>query len=378
MVIRPAPLDCSLVLGVTAFLVLLQCCSFDSLPRHIPLALQVSAYRNGRGLPMNRLMARIFSEYPTLSTIKGTNCPLQIRCGWTLVVLGLFPACLLLSSSGCALQRGRTSDDVVAARQLSLQGIDARQRGHLHQAESLLSRAVEMCPLDENIRSHFAETLWDSGQREQAVANMEEAVRLSGGNIDLMVRLGEMYLAQGDLDRAADQANRAIRANPSLAAAWALRGNVLRLQNRDQESLAAYHRALSYQEHYPSVQLAIGEIYHRQGRYNRELATLRSLADSYAPGETPYLVLYRQGLALKQLQRYQAAAELLARAAKRGLPSPELLYHLAESQWLAGDPANARLTLRSAVDQSRTTPEGQRVATALQSLDRQFSGTTWR
>jgi Flp pilus assembly protein TadD len=254
--------------------------------------------------------------------------------------------------------------------------MDARQRGRLQEAESLLSQATEKCPLDEKIRSHYSETLWDSGQRDLAVANMEEAVRLSGGDMDRVVRLGEMYLAQGDLDRAAAQAETAIQANRPRADAWALRGNVLRAQKRDRESLAAYHRALSYQEHYPSVQLAIAAIYRRQGRHSRELATLRSLADGYPPGEMPHRVQYLEGLALKELRRYQAAADVLASAAARGEVSSELLYHLAESQWLAGDPVNARLTLQSALQQSQHEPAGQQTAAALLALQRKLSETS--
>jgi tetratricopeptide (TPR) repeat protein len=232
-----------------------------------------------------------------------------------------------------------------------------------------------MCPLDEKIRSHYAETLWASGHRDQAVANMEQAVRLSGGEMDRVIRLGEMYLEQGDLERAAQQADRAIQTNRPSASAWALRGNVLRTLNRNQESLAAYHRALSYQGHYPDVQLAIAEIYRSQGRHSRELATLRTLADAYPPGETPTHVLYQQGLALKELRRYQAAADLLATVVERGEPSSEVLYHLAETQWLAGDAANARLTVRSALDRSPSNPAERRVATELLSLQRRLSQT---
>jgi len=263
---------------------------------------------------------------------------------------------------------------VVSARQLSLRGINAAQQGQLPEAKTFLSQACEMCPLDERIRYHYAETLWQLGSHTQAVAHMEEAVRLSGGNADLLVRLGDMYLAGGDLKRAAEQADAAIRADRQLASAWALRGDVLRELGNHDEALASYHRAMSYQSHYPGVQLATADIYVRQGRHARALATLRTLADGYPSGEIPQHVLVMQGLALRGLGRYEAAAEALALATKQAPPTTEILAHLAETQWLAGDAANARLTLQNALSQSTQEPMAEPLTSHLLTLQRKLTG----
>jgi len=256
----------------------------------------------------------------------------------------------LCVAGGCAsLSKNRVDKDVVAARQFSLRGVDAAQRGQLAEAESLFGNALELCPLDERIQYHYGETLWELGRHDEAVSHMERAVRLSGGNADLLVRLGDMYLARGDLQRAANQAELAVQANRQLASAWALRGDVLSQTGRYDDSLASYHRALSYKEHYPRVQLAIAQTYRHQGRHARALATLRSLADGYPVDEVPPDVLFLQGIALKELKRYEAAVETLGDATKQGEPSPDLLFHLAESQLLAGDPINAQVTIDAAL-----------------------------
>jgi len=289
---------------------------------------------------------------------------------------GVWAAALLLAAAGgCAtLARHKTDQSVVSARQLSLRGMNAFQQGQWREAEVFFSRASEMCPLDERIHSHYAETLWQLGSQQQAVAHMEEAVRLSGGNAELGVRLGDMYLACGDLQRAALQAEFAIQGNRQLASAWALRGDVLRAMGRDEDALASYHRALSQQAHYPRVQLATAEIYSRQQRPARALATLRALADGYPSGETPQQVFILQGLALRELGRYDAAVELLATAAQQGPANAELLVQLAETQWLAGDPANARLTLQSAVTQSSREPQAVPLTAQVDALQRRLSG----
>src|SRR5206468_821993 len=126
-----------------------------------------------------------------------------------------------------------------------------------------------------------------------------------------LVRLGQMYRARGDLDLAGRQADLAIATNGQLADAWALRGQVLQAQGNRSTALISYHRALSYQQPLPEVQLAIAEIYAQENRPQRALATLQSLAGSYAPGQVPPQVLVGEALALRAFSRHQDAARLL-------------------------------------------------------------------
>lgn len=268
------------------------------------------------------------------------------RLAWVVLLAAL------ISSAGCRslCNYGKASDEnISAARQLALQGMGAQQKGRWDQAESLYAAAVTRCPTDERARCGYAESLWQRGAHDEAVAHMEEAVRLSGADPERRVQLGNMYLSLGQLDRAAAQADTAIAANRHLPGAWALRGDIERAQGRTAEALASYHRALSLQEHYPEVQFALSELYSQQGRPQRALATLQSLGDDYPPGHVPPNVLYRQGLVLRQLGRYQDAAKAIAQASEKGEPSAELLYELARTQLLAGDPASASLANSAAL-----------------------------
>jgi tetratricopeptide (TPR) repeat protein len=261
-------------------------------------------------------------------------------------------ACLIFAAgSGCrALSTKKTTDDAIsAARMMTLQGMDAQQKSRWDHAESLYAAAVERCPTDERARCGYAECLWQRGAQDEAVRHMEEAVRLSGDDPERLVQLGGMYLQLGQLAPAAELGERAIAANRQLPKAWALRGDVLRAKGELTDALASYHRALSLQEHYPEVQFAVAEIYCQDRRPQRALATLQSLGDFYPPGTIPTNVLYRQGLVLRQLGRYHDAARALAAATEKGEPSAEMLYELAQTHLLAGDPANANLTATAAL-----------------------------
>src|SRR5438105_3225497 len=138
----------------------------------------------------------------------------------------------LAANSGCRAFRPHkvSGESIAAARQLSLQGIDAQQRGQWDQAESLFAAAILKCPSDERARAGYAESLWQRGASQQAVEHMQQSVRLSGDDPQQLVRLGQMVFVLGDVASAGQQADRAIAINPQLAAAWALRGQVLQAQ----------------------------------------------------------------------------------------------------------------------------------------------------
>ncbi len=281
---------------------------------------------------------------PTRRTLAQPLCSF-----WALRVLAVLVAGL--ATTGCRVFRcPKASDESIAsARQLSLQGIAARGQGRWDQAEALFAQAVEQCPRDERARCDYADSLWLRGEQEQAVAHMEEGVRLSGHDPGRLVQLGNMYLTRGELPRAAAQADRAISANRNLASAWALRGKVHQAEGSRTEALASFHRALTLQQQYPEVQLALAEIYREQGRPQRALTTIQSLVDSLPADQVPIEVLVQQGLVLRQLGRHRDAAQSLAQVASRGNPPVELLYELGRSQLDAGDTAAARLAVNAAI-----------------------------
>lgn len=277
----------------------------------------------------------------------GNNCRFFT---WMSHCLLLSLTVLLAAGSGCRTLRGKKeSDETIAlTRQLALQGKAAQQKGQWDKAEAHFAEAVKLAPNDERAHCGYAESLWRRGAQEQAVTHMVEAVKLSGNDPERLVQLGQMYLTLNNLPAAMRQADKAIAANKHLASGWALRADVQRVNGQREEALAAYHRALSFQPHYPEVQVAVADLYNQSQRPQRALATLQSLADQFPPGSVPPDVLFRQGLVLKQLGRPQDAAECLAAAAQRQ-PSPDLLYELAQTRLLAGDVGNATAAVNGAL-----------------------------
>jgi tetratricopeptide (TPR) repeat protein len=280
---------------------------------------------------------------------------------------GILGCLAVLSGVGCRSLKCHSSPDasLTAARQLSLQALDAQQRGQPDQSEALFASAVEQCPSDERARQGYARALWQRGAQDESVAHMEEAVRLSGSDPERLVELGEMYLYRGELRRAGQQADRAIAANPQLPAAWALRGQVQQALGQRDAALASFHRALSLRASYPEVQLAVAAIYVQQNRPQRALATLQTLTDALPTGQVPQEALIQEAFACRALGRYQDAANKLALACEREGASAALFCELARTHLLAGDSAAARQVVQAALAREPHHAESQALALEL-------------
>ena len=264
---------------------------------------------------------------------------------WALCLAGM-----VLLAGGCA-SFSRNSEDAVRleSRQLTLRGKAALQQQRWQEAADVLSQAVKVEPQSVQAHAQYAQSLWNLDDRQRALSHMREAIRLSGGDPQLMVQLGRMQLTENQLSAAAQSASIAVHARPHSAAAHALRANVLHQQGNLEDALSGYYRALSLQPDYPDVQTKVAEIYQQTQRPQRSLTMLSSLVDRYPPGEVPQRILQLQGLALKSLGRYDDAIEQFVQAGRQGSMTAELFYQLAESHWLAGDRGNAQLAVREAL-----------------------------
>lgn len=275
---------------------------------------------------------------------------------WLAMALMLLPGC-------ASLHRNPVADNVIESRQLSMRGIDALERGEWESAESLFGQAIECCPTDVVARERYAESLWRRGLREAAIVHLETAVSLEGRGSPLRVQLGHMYLSSGSTELARVQAEEAVLARPKSAEAWALRGEVLTAQGNTAEAMSSYHRALGLNPSFDRVKFSLCNLYLQERRPRRALATIDTVIAGFPPGSEPTQAMLLKAIALKGLDRYDSAIEVLGQAIARE-PTPELLLELAETQYLAGKPENAQLTVQSTLASAPNHPR------ALQLLER--------
>ncbi len=273
---------------------------------------------------------------------------------------------------GCrALQTSSTNKPLVSARQLSLRGADALQRSRDQDAELLFSQALALSPLDERAHWGYATVLWNQGEKKSAIVHMNEALRLSGRNPDYAIQLGEMNLEMGDYTAAKAIALDVLSGNRQHARAWALLGDTHRSESDWVNARECYHRALLIRSDYPSVQMSVAEIYRKQGRPERALATLDRMTDLHAAVRDDPQHMLLQGLAFADLNRPQEAASLLAKASER-LPIDQIDRHLEvlETQHRIGELVQARITLGRLIPEHADNP---RVTVAKGMIDESFA-----
>ena len=253
--------------------------------------------------------------------------------------------------SGCATfgLRDPNAADVAAGRELCQEGVAAMERGHWQQAEVLLQQALRASPDDPETRRYLAEALWHRGAVDEATSHIAAAASLDTGDPQLAVRGGEMSLALGATDQALAFADDAIRLDPKQAKAWALRGRAFRRLNQTDRAMADLQRALELAPNEAGVLFDIAVLYRERGQPARALASVHHLLDVYPPGEEPQTALVLEGLVLMDLQRPHQAAESLLAAARRGRPSADVLYRLAQAQWSAGQYAEATWAAKEAL-----------------------------
>jgi tetratricopeptide (TPR) repeat protein len=255
-------------------------------------------------------------------------------------------------TGGCALAGRRVpAVQSVAGRDLSLQGMAAMEMGHWERAETLFRESIELSPADADARRYLAEALWRRGAAKEAIEQIEAAVAADAADAALAVRAGELQLAVGGREQALARAEQAIRLDPKLPAAWALRGRAFWQLNRTERALADFHRALEFGPQDPDLLMDVATLYRQIGQPVRSLSTLHRLLDACSPGQEPQQALYLQGLALADLDRPQPALDSFLAASQRGPSNVELLYQLARAHAAIGDHASASAALEQALAQ---------------------------
>ncbi len=231
---------------------------------------------------------------------------------------------VVAGGSGCRLvdRRGPVPPELADARRLCNEGLAAADRADYDRAEGLLEEAVRNCPVDVDARRHYADVLWQRGDRTEAIAQVAKALELSPADPGLCVKAGGMYLDLGLFNEADRLAAEAVHLAPQSAEAWRLHGRVALARGQPEPALADFHRALALMPEHRETLLDTAEAYRRLDRPQRALATLAVLGETYGPDDLPGEVLVLEGLAQEALGRRGDAVESYRRAvALEGAPA---------------------------------------------------------
>ncbi len=252
-------------------------------------------------------------------------------------------AALALAASllgGCQFSRmsGARAD---SSRQWSQQAAAAMENGHWQQAESLLQQAVQSNPEDSVARGRLAQALWQRGEKQAAIAQLEGARQLAPHDSELTLQAAGLYLEVGDFERARRAAEQVIDREPRSARGWILRGQAWQASGDPNRALADFQRGLQYAPNDRFALEQISGLYRTLHQPQRSLSSLQALAATYPPREEPAELFFAQGLAYQALGRHEDAADRLRLAAERGPPNADVWCALGEAELAAGYPDRA-------------------------------------
>ncbi len=239
----------------------------------------------------------------------------------------------------------KTYGRLASARRWASGGLEAFHNGKLSNAKRLFSRAAEQDPNDFRVRANLARTIHQSGDRQEAILHMQQAVDLSNGDPKLQLELGEMYLEAGQWLPARRQVQLALESNNRFAPAWALSGKTEKAKGNYEQALADFQKALGYDPELEDVQMLIVDTYEKMGQPLRSLSAVEHVLSKYPVDNQPEQAVLAKSVALISLKQLGPAIDLLETASRKEQPSSEVFVRLGQAQLLAGQVSQARLTL---------------------------------
>ncbi len=227
---------------------------------------------------------------------------------------------------------------------LVLQANSMLQAGQVDQALPLLREAVNRQPSNVAALDLLAEAAQRAGRWEEAEFALKSALSFQKDNIELSLRLGEVYLAMGDTSAARDVFRGLVERFPHSDRAWAALGLIEAELGKRDEALAKLERALEENPLLPDVQLAYGELLLQSGKPSEALAAVQTAENLL---EHDPQVEARFGQALLALGRPKDALQKLDGAVQAGFTPQDILRARVLAQIQSGNLAEARRALAS-------------------------------
>ena len=167
---------------------------------------------------------------------------------------------------------------------LHARGLDARARGRVDWALTLLRRAAEAEPERADILCDLGNALKAVGRHAEAVACHEAVVALAPDAAPAHANLGAALNAAGDHEAAIACYRRALARWPQHAELHFNLGGALAAARRFADAAASYRAALDFQPDHARARVSLGAVLRDQGKLDEAIAALR-VAVTRAPAD---------------------------------------------------------------------------------------------
>ncbi len=266
-------------------------------------------------------------------------------------------AIVLSSLTGCRLFSPRvTLETLTTAAEIERRGDQLYKSGEYKAAADRFEEAAAMVTSDQLVRRKLADTYWAENRYNAAIASMRTAIKLANPVFDReirqewFVRLAEMYLDVGNVDRALHWVDRAIEENPQMLPARIVRGSIFARVQSYKAALEDYHYALSLMAEETSaervrVEIEVARIYSQEQRPHRVLAMTSAIDPRTLQPTQAIDVHLIRAMALRDRQRFADAVRELQQILVLDANHAQAHFVLASTYWQQGDIVRAQSSL---------------------------------
>ncbi len=158
---------------------------------------------------------------------------------------------------------------------------------------------------------------------------------------DIYVELGALYLGEGKLDEALNNARKAISVNTDSSPAHNLLGVVYQQLGETDQAGWHYRRAVELDAYNPYALNALGQYICAQGRQiEADSYFIRALAVPFYP--TPWIAAHNAGLCMAEINHFQQAEKYYRQALNQHPKFAPSLLRMADLRFAEGDFLSAR------------------------------------
>ena len=282
---------------------------------------------------------------------------------------GLVLACVALG--GCARQKAILAARSEKAERLSVEARQARERGDLQSAETLLTAALEQNPKDDDIRLELSELLLLHGKARSANQHLQILLDNTPDDPRVYSGLAEVRYLHQHLNEADELIAQALDIDPRLERGLLLRAKIAQARGNTSQALDDLYQILDTEGEHADVRLFVARLHLQQGDSRLAASVLRTLLESPNLNAGPRIKAnWLLGRCYAEDERWQEAAASLTAGISSRHGSPHDWCLVAEVCRRAGDLAAAKDAVENAL---RVAPDDEQALELREALARESS-----
>jgi tetratricopeptide (TPR) repeat protein len=211
------------------------------------------------------------------------------------------------------------------------------QKGQADEAIAELQKALAIKP--DAAKSHYnlGNFLLRKGSVDEAIAELQKALAIEPGDAAAIDCLGSAYLQKGDENAAAAQFERALAVRPDYIEAYVRLGALFMKAGRLDDAAGLLNKAVGIQPDSAAAQCGLGQVLMQMDRLDEAIPHLQKSA-ALVPAPATFGLL---GNALIQKERVAEAAAAFGRAVALQPGNPYFHHNLGATLLQTGDTAGA-------------------------------------